>query len=213
MCFSATSSFIASGILAGTGVVALKSTRAKSLRPFASTPLLFAVQQAFEGFVWVTYGGVEGCFLHYFSEHVFLTFAFFIWPIWLPLVLLVAEKGATQRKALRYLTGFGVLLSLLGLYNLIVFQDELTLAEGSLKYGIGYPNSLATHLYLIAYGIVIILPCFMTSLKGCKLFGAGLLLSLVMSYIFMQEAFVSVWCFFAALLSVMIIWIVKKNEL
>ncbi len=54
MCFSATASFTASGILAAVGLLSIAKARTLPMRIFASTPLLFAIQQASEGVLWTT---------------------------------------------------------------------------------------------------------------------------------------------------------------
>ena len=57
MCFSAPVSFAASAFVAGAGALALRETRTVSERPFASVPLLFAMQQFVEGVLWVVRTG------------------------------------------------------------------------------------------------------------------------------------------------------------
>ena len=54
LCFSASASFIAGTSLSAVGVAALKSTEARTERPFAMIPLLFGIQQMAEGVIWLT---------------------------------------------------------------------------------------------------------------------------------------------------------------
>jgi hypothetical protein len=54
MCFSAGASVGASAVLAGVGVAAIKNSGKSPQRLFAVTPLLFAVQQFVEGFIWLS---------------------------------------------------------------------------------------------------------------------------------------------------------------
>jgi len=47
--------------------------------------------------------------------------------------------------------------------------------------------------------------CFVSSHKFIRVFGLALVASLVITYAYYNFAFASVWCFFAALLSLIII--------
>ena len=53
MCFSAAANFIGSGALATVGVVTLTKVKHRRELLFASLPLLFAIHQFIEGFVWL----------------------------------------------------------------------------------------------------------------------------------------------------------------
>lgn len=73
MCFSAISSFSASIIIGGIGVSTVKKTTAKKDTIFASIPIIFAIQQFCEGFIWLSISNLS------FAEfQTFFTYAFFI---------------------------------------------------------------------------------------------------------------------------------------
>lgn len=71
MCFSAEASFAASAALAATGLSSVVLAKTKKIRLVALIPLAFSVQQAIEGFQWLTpkpriplnFGCVKRCFL------------------------------------------------------------------------------------------------------------------------------------------------------
>ena len=56
MCFSAAASLAAGGTLSVVGGLTLAKVKNKSELPFASIPLLFGIQQAIEGAVWLSFG-------------------------------------------------------------------------------------------------------------------------------------------------------------
>lgn len=209
MCFSAASSFITAGILAG--AVAIRSSKSSSYYLLASTPLLFVLQQTTEGIVWLTHANSDNIFLHNSAAYIFLIFALTVWPIWLPSSLLILEKAKTRLKTLAILLFIGISISVVGLYNLAICHGEMTIISNNLQYGIGYPNSLLKNLYLFVYALATVLPFFISSLKLGKLFGLSLLVALIVTYFFMLKAFISVWCFFATALSLLIIFIIWEN--
>ncbi|MGL4543652.1 MAG: DUF6629 family protein, partial [Polymorphobacter sp.] len=57
MCFSATASFVASGVIGTVGVATLRHVREPRTLLFALLPMLFAAHQFTEGWVWL---GLEG---------------------------------------------------------------------------------------------------------------------------------------------------------
>ena len=60
MCFSATASFAAAGVLGTIGVATLRHVREPRSLLFASVPMLFAVHQFAEGMVWLGLNGQIG---------------------------------------------------------------------------------------------------------------------------------------------------------
>jgi len=57
MCFSATANFVGSTVLGAVGVVTLTKVKHRRELLFASLPVLFAIHQFIEGFVWL---GLDG---------------------------------------------------------------------------------------------------------------------------------------------------------
>ena len=57
MCFSATANFVGSSVLGAAGVVTLTKVKHRRELLFAALPMLFAIHQFIEGFVWL---GLDG---------------------------------------------------------------------------------------------------------------------------------------------------------
>ena len=58
MCFSATANFVGSGVLGAVGVVTLTKVKHRRELLFAALPVLFAIHQFMEGFVWLGLDGI-----------------------------------------------------------------------------------------------------------------------------------------------------------
>lgn len=209
MCFSATSSFMAAGVLTGIGVMSVKSMPSKSYWMFAVIPLFFALQQAVEGVVWLS--GANGP-VHNLSSYVFLLFAFVFWPTWMPASMVQAEQDKKRQRPLKSLLVLGVLVSMMGMYHIYNYQGPMTLINQHIEYGIGYPSNLLINIYLAFYVAVTVIPLFISSMKLSHVFGLLLLASMFYTYATMLKAFISVWCFFAAVLSFCIVMIVWRNR-
>ena len=120
MCFSATASFSAGTILLGLGALTLKSARSPRELPFAAIPLLFAVQQLSEGVIWLTFR-YEAPQLNVAMTHVYSFFSHVLWPVYIPVAVLLIELPGWRRQALLVFVAAGVLVGAYLLYILAVF--------------------------------------------------------------------------------------------
>jgi hypothetical protein len=206
MCFSTEASFIAAILLATTGGLTLITTTSRSQFLLAAIPLLFALQQFSEGFVWLHFShhGSNSLFIN--AQRAFLTFAFFIWPIWIPLSLAIIEHAAWRRLLLFILLYCGFGLSLLNLSYAVQEEISVQVVNHSLQYMIHVPKQA------LIYPLIVILPCFLSSLKNMWIFGILVMVGYIVAESFYRQNFVSVWCFFAAIISLSIYKILKDNQ-
>lgn len=203
------------------GVQAWRRSRTEAgvaLRPLACLPLGFALQQGLEGLIWtVLPSGPSSPWLAPLSV-AYLFFAYALWPAWIPWSALVLAKqhvGRGRRIALRVLLGLGALLGL-SLW-LPVLAHPLravpSVMAGSLRYGAmdllhGTPLAgLGPALYLL----LITSPLLMVPSRPVRLFALSLGVSALISQLWWQHTFSSVWCFFSALLSWQILLLLDRN--
>ena len=125
MCFSAVASFGAGTVLTFIGVASLKKVQSPSQIAFASVPLIFAVQQISEGFVWLSLSNQTFVGLHQMMTYVFLFFAQVVWPIWVPFAIMKLEKNDKRKKMLKVIVAIGGLVSLYLLFCLIHYKMHL----------------------------------------------------------------------------------------
>lgn len=67
-------------------------------------------------------------------------------------------------------------------------------------------------LFAIMYGTAIIVPLLISSVKRMFWIGLLILLSLIGTFIFLGPYLTSVWCFFAAVISVLVYGIIRKTN-
>jgi hypothetical protein len=203
MCFSAIASFSAGTVLTAAGLVTIQKVTTKSQLAFAVIPLLFGIQQLCEGFVWLSLTQQQYAHWQQPVTHVFLFFAHALWPVWVPFAALLFETKQPQKTIIFGFFILGLLLSLGEIYCLSAYHVESRIYGHHIEYLITYPRPFVI-VSEIVYGIVTLVPCFISSLKTMRWFAIVLALSLVFTAIFYQAWLISVWCFFAALLSVII---------
>jgi hypothetical protein len=213
MCFSATGSFGAAAVLAGIGTFSLAQDKLPSHKMFAAVPLLFAVQQLAEGVVWMTLDHPAQHALHVLAVATFLAFALAVWPVWVPLSLLLAETDARRRKVLSILAGIGVFVAL-GAGAILIHGRPTAHVEGH-RMAYDYAqlgSSRLAALYLPMYVIPAVIPFFASTLQKARLLGTVLVLALVATSILERETLTSVWCFFGALLSGVIVFVIAAEH-
>ena len=163
----------------------------------AAIPFLFAAQQLIEGLQWLVEKPSTASSL---CTYGFLTFAFLLWPIYVPVAVYMNERNAKRRTYLRVfcLAGGVLVLALLGV--LLSGPIQASAYGGSIRYHL---NSTANIGLMIWYVLVILGSFFCSSDKLVRLFGLLTALSVLVSVLFYSWVFTSVWCFFAAALSIL----------
>ena len=200
MCFSAPASFIAGTALSAIGLAALRNTKVRSEIPFAMIPLLFGIQQLTEGIIWLSFS-YDVPVLKEVMTYVYSVFSHVLWPIYVPLAVGIMESVRWRKKMI---FAFGAAGAFVGLYLLYFIVATPMVAEVVGRH-IVYDSP---HFYLIPVMIVYLaatcVSCLFSSHGFVKLFGALMFLSFVAAYIIHVMALVSVWCFFAAIISLLI---------
>ena len=200
MCFSATASFSAGALLLGIGTLTLKSARRPQEWPFAAIPLLFAIQQLSEGVIWLSFGG-EAPLLNVVMTHVYSFFSHVLWPIYIPVAVLLIEPPGWRRRALLALVAAGVVVGAFLLYVLVAYPIVSRPSVQHIEYvSPHFFSALVMALYLMSITFSLML----STHRMVMVFGVMALLSFAAAYYFYAIWFISVWCFFAALLSVIV---------
>ena len=188
----------------------MHSVRDKRWYFVACVPLLFALQQLCEGMVWILKGsGDGGSAALVASTYGFLFFAFVVWPVWIPLSVLAIEPNKKRQKLLRIIRNLGLLLSGILLVSLVLYMPSAHLEGCHVYYDVSYFGTPMA--ILCAYCIAVVGPLAVSSHKYAQAFGGLVFIACLISLYFYTIYFTSVWCFFSALISALVIIIVKKG--
>jgi hypothetical protein len=208
MCFSAGASFGAGIVLATVGIASLKKVQTPSQKPFASIPILFAIQQFSEGFLWLSLSNPAHASWQQIPVYVFLAFAQIVWPTWVPFSILMVEKDAKRKRILMLMLGIGMMVSSYLAYCMVVYHLEAQIAAYHIQYTLHFPMAVAWFSGMV-YFIPTVLPPFVSGIKRMRILGLTILTSYLITTVFFHEYIISIWCFFAAVLSVMILSIMS----
>jgi hypothetical protein len=208
MCFSPEASFAVGAVLIPAGVYCIRSASRKDRRflAFSLLPLLFGLQQFCEGFVWL---GLESDNLPLArgAALLFLFFALFFWPFWVPFSVSFIDPRPGAKQVL----SAAALLALVfgwALFAPILLNSGQWLTIRVVRHSIRYdfqilpafavvPGMFWQLLYLAS----ICCPMLVSFDRRFRLFALTLAVSAVISHVVFRYAFESVWCYFAAALS------------
>lgn len=200
MCFSATASFSACTVLFGIGVLCVKQVRDRSQLAFASIPLLFAIQQLSEGVIWMTFDwNAPG--LRVLATQVYSVFSHVLWPIYVPIAAWAMERVAWRRRCLGALSLAGVASAVFLAYGMVAAPVKAVLIGGHIDYASAHfylPVSLTLYLAATTLGMAI------SSHRMVQLFGLTAFVAAGLTHLAYAQWFLSVWCFCAAVLSVLV---------
>ena len=202
MCFSAVANFAGSGVLAGIGVVTL--TRVKHRREilFASLPILFAVHQFIEGFVWLGLDGVLSPQVTHDMGAAFMLYAQGLLPFLLPLSVYLFEPTAASRRRMLPFLIIGTLTTLYILWALTAFPTEISVIGNSIV----YINQATNNTYVaVLYVISTCGSLLFSKVKDMVIFGIANVVILLAVMAVKRYAFTSLWCAYAAVASIIIL--------
>jgi hypothetical protein len=202
MCFSAMANFVGSGALAAVGVVTLTKVKHRRELLFASLPILFAIHQFIEGFVWLGLDGIFSPAVTHDMGAAFMLYAQGLLPFLLPLSVLLFEADARSRRRMVPFLILGSLTTLYILWALTAFPTQVFVKGNSIVYINQATNNISVAIF---YVIATCGSLLFSKVKDMVMFGLANLAILLVVMAFKRYAFTSLWCAYAAVASVIIL--------
>lgn len=187
-------------MLLGIGTLTLRSVDHPREIVFAAIPILFSIQQLIEGVIWLTFQH-DALYLNTVMTHAYSFFSHVLWPAYVPIAVLLIEPLRSRRRTLRAFAAGGIGVGAYLLYMLVVFPTISRITGQHIEY-------VSPHFFAVAVMTLYLLSTtvspIVSSHRLVKVFGVLALLAFGLAYFFYAFWFISVWCFFAALLSAVI---------
>jgi uncharacterized membrane protein (UPF0136 family) len=214
MCFSAGASITAGVLLTFVGSETLRKVHKPGQIAFASIPIVFAFQQFSEGALWLTIGkpGLES--IQAIATMVFLIMAQVIWPLLVPIAVLLMEHHKIRKRILCVLIGIGALAAAYYTYSMICFHTYAKISYLHIEYKTRNPAPMGILVIagIASYLIATLVPFFISSIKRTYILGIIIGLSFIVSVVFFTLYLTSVWCFFAAVISFLIYYTIRASH-
>ena len=164
----------------------------------AAFPLLLALHQLDEAFVWWGLQGHVPAALGQVATWIYLLFAFVVLPVLVPVAILVVEPEGRRRLMMAPFVALGVVVS--GLLLAAMIRGPVTATLGD--YYIGYSTDLHAGTFVVM--LYVAATCGALILSGIRdiaRFGLINLVAVVLVARLTIEGFASLWCAWAAISS------------
>jgi len=196
ICFSANASILAGIALLGIGTVTVRRADQLSQLPYAIIPLAFGLQQLVEGYLWLVLPMQSQATNA--ATTIYLFFSHVLWPVLVPLAVLMIEPVAARRKRLMIAMAAGVFAGIYFLFALATEPVSALIDGRHIVYHLPHRHdAFILMLYIIGTCVTPLLSSYQT----VRWFGIAIAISMIVTGIAYVNWFASVWCFFAALIS------------
>lgn len=202
MCFSAAASFVAAGVTGVIGIGCLAKTRTARDLPLALMPLLFAAQQTVEGLLWLELPVAPDAARATLLTKMFLLFAKAFWPAYVPLTVLLVEPDERRRGVMQAIAAGGIVVGLYFLRDVAAVDHPAAIIGGHIAYD-AHPNLPWTIAAL--YILTTCAAPLLSSHAAIRVLAVIVAIGATITYVAYWHAFTSVWCFFAAAASVVLL--------
>ena len=209
MCFSATADFVGSAVLGTIGVATLMEVKERRELLLAAMPCLFAIHEFIEGFVWLGLDGTLSPQVAHNAGAAFVLYAQGILPFLLPFSVFLIEPTKRQRRRMLGFVILGGVLALYLLWGLIAYPLEISDQSHSIVYVNVITN---TDLVAVLYVIATCGSLFFSGFGPLVELGWFNLIGLLIVAVVKRYAFTSVWCAYAAAVSVIIYFFFRRTR-
>jgi hypothetical protein len=202
MCFSPEADFAAAAVVGVVGVETLRRVRDRRELVIGLLPLLFATHQLVEGFVWLGLRGQVASSLGNAARDAYVIYAHAILPMIVPIGFLLIEPSRTRRHALRGLVALGLAVGGYLLWQVTQYPIQAEEHAHCIAYSTHTP--LGTEA-AVAYIVATCAPALLSSRRYLRWFGVASIFGIALTIGLRDADFTSVWCIYAALVSVLIL--------
>ena len=208
MCFSAEVSIGMGTLLTGIGSWTAFRARGTPRFPLALMPIGFGIQQFSEGGVWQGISTKQSIIVE-IAATLYLAIAYGVWPAWVPVITRSAETVRPRlHSAFRWVGGVYGLISCIWLGS--TWSAVMPRIQG---HSICYRQTpvFQPMVFEYLYPIIVVGPWLLSSDRALRRFGALGAASAVIAFTVQSLAFASVWCFFAAALSALVVVTINRD--
>jgi hypothetical protein len=209
MCFSATANFTGSAVLGTIGVATLVEVKHRRALMFAAIPLLFAMHQFIEGFVWLGLDNILPAYVAHNAGAAFVLYAQGLLPLLLPLSVYLIEPTRKKQRRMFWFVLLGGCLTLYILWGLTAYPLQVS----SHGHGIVYFNPVTTtSTVAVLYVIATCGALLFSGFRYLIALGIANVIGLLVVMIVMRYAFTSIWCAYAAAISILIYFHFRRRR-
>ncbi|MFD5074142.1 DUF6629 family protein [Streptomyces sp. NPDC058371] len=199
MCWSAKADLVAGAGIAAVGVACVARARGARDLPLAALPLLLGAHQVLEAKVWHSAGGTGP------ATVAWTVIALPLLAVWVPAGVLCAAPRHARRRLMIPLTA-GVLTAAALAYALAARPVTAEIRGHTVGYVVDLPHA---QLLIAGYLLATVGSLLLSGDRGLRLLGILVGVGAVVCWALWRLEFVSTWCAFAAVCSVVLFFWVR----
>lgn len=207
MCFSPEASFTSALVLGVIGLYGLTYVKTARQLPLALFPLLFACHQAFEGILWLYLRDhAVSTTLALIAQRGYVFLAYLFFPVYCPYIAWMWETSSSRRLWIGLCMLMGLAVAIAHLERLGGDAIMAKQVGSSIQYPGAGPETTIPYLFATC------LPFLLC--RDWKIWGLGIfniIAFFFVWYVYYVTA-ASVWCFFAAWISLYSVWILHQDK-
>jgi hypothetical protein len=208
MCFSPEADVVAAVVVGAVGIDAVRHVRNRREVLLASLPLLFAVHQLIEAFVWWGLRGSVGWDVGRAALWWYLVIAFVL-PVVVPVAVRMVEPAPRRRELMTGCIGLGGAVSALLLVEVLRGPIAGHAHGWHVAYAIGHG---AGSEIVVLYALATCGALVASSIRPIAIFGVLNAVAVVLLAVSASNGLPSLWCFWAAVTSVMIAVYLRRRD-
>lgn len=202
--------FTLSGAIGLIGIFTLRQLSTPNEVLFASLPLLFALHQFTEGFVWLGVGGYIEARALELASGIFIYYAQGLLPFIIPLSIYLIEKDSNRKKLLAILSTLGLFLAIYTMYGFYQSPSSVEVVNNTLYYS----HPWTENIYDASIYILTTCGSLMLSTSiSVQIFGLLNFIGLVIIFLLRPYGFTSLWCFYAAVISTLLYFYFSERRI
>ena len=196
MCFSAEADLVGGIVLGAIGLDAARHVgRRGDHLAIAALPVLLALHQVDEAFVWWGLQGHLGTATARLATWIYLLFAFVVLPVYVPSAVRALEPPGRRRSLMTVFVALGGVVSLALLVGMLRGPVTATLGHHHIAYGTGLRAGTAV---VAGYVLVTCGAVLLSGYRGLAAFGLVNLVAVGVLARLEVDGFASLWCGWAA---------------
>ncbi|WP_307545047.1 DUF6629 family protein [Streptomyces sp. V3I8] len=202
MCWSATADLVAGCGVAAVGVACVARTRRPADLPLAALPVLLGAHQIVESSVWRSGGGTGP------ATVAWAAIALPLLAVWVPVgVLWVAPRSAVRRLVVPLVAGLATAAVLS--YRLATHSVTAEIRGRTVGYAVSLPGA---ELLVAGYLLATIGALLLSGDRTLRVLGVLVAVGAATCWALWRAEFISTWCAFAALCSVVLYrWVRERS--
>lgn len=202
--------FTLSGAIGFIGILTLRQSSTSNEVLFAALPLLFALHQFTEGFVWLGVGGYIEARALELASGIFIYYAQGLLPFIIPLSIYLIEKDSKRKKLLAILSTLGLFLAIYTMYGFYQSPSSVEVVNNTLYYS----HPWTENIYDASIYILTTCGSLMLSTSiSVQIFGLLNFIGLVIIFLLRPYGFTSLWCFYAAVISTLLYFYFSERRI